>query len=126
MVMAAERAEYDSLVKAITEEVEAYLHVGDEVRAEPLVRRAGLDVASLIDHTLLRPDASRDEIRKLCEEAVKFGFATVCVNPWNVAQAAEMVRGSRLKVCSVIGFPLGATLTQVKIFETGQVISWVR
>ena len=79
-------------------------------------------IAHLIDHTLLKPDATRDQIRKLCEEAVKFGFASVCINPWNVAQAAELVRGSEVKVCTVVGFPLGATLPQVKIYETDAVI----
>jgi deoxyribose-phosphate aldolase len=79
-------------------------------------------VAHLIDHTLLKPDATRDQIRKLCEEAVKFGFASVCINPWNVAQAAELVRGSDVRVCTVVGFPLGATLPQVKIYETDAVI----
>lgn len=76
------------------------------------------EVAHLIDHTLLKPDATRDQIRALCEEAVRFGFASVCVNPWNVAQAAELVRASEVKVCTVVGFPLGATLPQVKIYET--------
>jgi deoxyribose-phosphate aldolase len=79
-------------------------------------------IAHLIDHTLLKPDATRDQTRKLCEEAVKFGFASVCINPWNVAQAAELVRGSEVKVCTVVGFPLGATLPQVKIYETDAVI----
>ena len=80
------------------------------------------EIAHLIDHTLLKPDATRDQIKKLCEEAVKFGFASVCINPWNVAQAAELVRGSQVKVCTVVGFPLGATLTQVKIYETEESI----
>ncbi len=53
---------------------------------------------------------------------MKFGFASVCINPWNVAQAAELVRGSEVKVCTVVGFPLGATLPQVKIYETDAVI----
>jgi deoxyribose-phosphate aldolase len=80
------------------------------------------EIAHLIDHTLLKPDATRDQIKKLCEEAVKFGFASVCINPWNVAQAAELVRGSEVKVCTVVGFPLGATLPQVKIYETEESI----
>ena len=80
------------------------------------------EIAHLIDHTLLKPDATREQIRKLCEEAVKFGFASVCINPWNVAQAAELVRGSPVKVCTVVGFPLGATLPQVKIYETDATI----
>jgi deoxyribose-phosphate aldolase len=80
------------------------------------------EIAHLIDHTLLKPDATREQIRKLCEEAVKFGFASVCINPWNVAQAAKLVRGSQVKVCTVVGFPLGATLPQVKIYETDATI----
>lgn len=75
------------------------------------------EIARLIDHTLLKPEATRDEIRKLCEEALKYGFASVCVNPWNVPQAAELLRGSIVKVCTVVGFPLGATLPEVKAFE---------
>jgi deoxyribose-phosphate aldolase len=78
--------------------------------------------ASLIDHTLLKPDASRDDIRKLCQEAVRFGFASVCINPWNVPLAAELVRGTKVKVCTVIGFPLGSTLSQVKIYEAEEAI----
>ncbi len=70
------------------------------------------DIAHLIDHTLLKPEASREEIRKICLEALKFHFASVCVNPWNVSQAAELLRGSEVRVCTVVGFPLGATLPQ--------------
>jgi deoxyribose-phosphate aldolase len=76
------------------------------------------EIAKLIDHTLLKPDATQDEIRKLCEEALQYQFASVCVNPWNVAQSAELLRGSTVKVCTVVGFPLGATLPEVKVFET--------
>ncbi len=80
------------------------------------------DIARLIDHTLLKPEASRKEIGKLCEEALRYGFASVCINPWNVAQAAEILRGSQVRVCTVVGFPLGATLPQVKVFETEEAI----
>jgi len=80
------------------------------------------DIARLIDHTLLKPDATRDDIRKICLEALKFGFASVCVNPWNVSQAAELLRGSEVRVCTVVGFPLGATLPQVKMFEAEESI----
>jgi deoxyribose-phosphate aldolase len=80
------------------------------------------DIAHLIDHTLLKPEASRDEIRKICLEALKFHFASVCVNPWNVSQAAELLRGSEVRVCTVVGFPLGATLPQVKVFEAEEAI----
>ena len=80
------------------------------------------DIARLIDHTLLKPEASRADIQKLCQEALKYGFASVCVNPWNVSQAAEILRGSSVLVCTVVGFPLGATLPQVKVFETEEAI----
>jgi deoxyribose-phosphate aldolase len=75
------------------------------------------DWASLIDHTLLKPEASEDDIKKLCNEAIQFGFASVCVNPSWVKRAAEFLRGSTVPVCTVIGFPLGATLPDVKAYE---------
>src|SRR4029453_532126 len=80
------------------------------------------DVAALIDHTLLKPEASRAEIEALCREAAEFHFATVCVNPAWVALAARLLRGSGVGVCSVVGFPLGATTIDVKQFETRRVI----
>ena len=79
-------------------------------------------VASMIDHTLLKPDASRAEIEKLCREAAEFHFATVCVNPAWVAFAAGRLRGSGVGVCSVVGFPLGATTADVKNYETRRAI----
>ena len=75
------------------------------------------DWASLIDHTLLKPEASESDIRKLCDEAAKFGFASVCVNPAWVKRAAEFLKASGVPVCTVIGFPLGATLPDVKAYE---------
>lgn len=75
------------------------------------------DWASLIDHTLLKPEASESDIKKLCEEAATFGFASVCVNPGWVKKAAEFLKGSGVPVCTVIGFPLGATLPDVKAYE---------
>ncbi|MCL5006439.1 MAG: deoxyribose-phosphate aldolase [Acidobacteria bacterium] len=74
-------------------------------------------LAQLIDHTALRPEASRSEIEQLCREAVSFGFGAVCVNPAWVALAAEQLRGSAVKVGTVIGFPFGATLTSAKRAE---------
>jgi deoxyribose-phosphate aldolase len=79
-------------------------------------------VAGLIDHTLLKADASRGEIEKLCREAAEFRFATVCVNPAWVALAATLLRGSGVGVCSVVGFPLGATTADVKQYETRRAI----
>ena len=75
------------------------------------------DWASLIDHTLLKPDASEADIKKLCAEAAQFGFASVCVNPGWVKRAAEFLNGTGVPVCTVIGFPLGATLPDVKAYE---------
>jgi deoxyribose-phosphate aldolase len=80
------------------------------------------DVASLIDHTLLKPDATREEIERLCREAAEYGFATVCVNPAWVATCAALLKGTQVGVCSVVGFPLGATVAEVKQFETHRVI----
>ncbi|MFQ5663022.1 MAG: deoxyribose-phosphate aldolase [Terriglobia bacterium] len=80
------------------------------------------DIGALIDHTLLRPEASRTDILKLCEEAKQFGFATVVVNPAWVAVAAAALRDTPVKVCTVVGFPLGATLPEVKIYESEQVV----
>jgi deoxyribose-phosphate aldolase len=94
----------------------------DRITCGPSVVELEAGLASLIDHTLLKPEASRDDIRKLCQEAVRFGFASVCINPWNVPLAVELVRGSSVKVCSVIGFPLGATLPRVKIQEAEEAI----
>lgn len=75
------------------------------------------DWASLIDHTLLKPEASVSDIKKLCDEAAEFGFASVCVNPVWVKKALEFLSGSGVPVCTVIGFPLGATLPDVKAYE---------
>jgi deoxyribose-phosphate aldolase len=79
-------------------------------------------VASMIDHTLLKPDATKADIEKLCREAAQFHFATVCVNPAWVALAARLLRGSGVGVCSVVGFPLGATTADVKHYETRRAI----
>ena len=79
-------------------------------------------VSTMIDHTLLRPDASRRDIETLCREAAEFHFATVCVNPAWVAAAASLLRGTGVGVCSVVGFPLGATTADVKHYETRRAI----
>jgi deoxyribose-phosphate aldolase len=75
------------------------------------------DILSLIDHTLLKPQATSEDIRNLCREALEYGFATVCVNPVFVPLAAEILSGSRVKTCTVAGFPLGATLSAQKAHE---------
>lgn len=75
-------------------------------------------VAKLIDHTLLKPDATPDQIAQLCYEARTYGFASVCVNPGYVKLCADLLKGTDVKVCTVIGFPLGASAPDVKAFET--------
>jgi len=80
------------------------------------------DWASLVDHTLLKPEATESDIKKLCNEAIEFGFASVCVNPSWVKKAAGFLKGSSVPVCTVIGFPLGATLSDVKAFEARRAI----
>jgi deoxyribose-phosphate aldolase len=80
------------------------------------------EVAGLIDHTLLRPDATQADIQTLCHEAAEFRFATVCINPVWVSLAAGLLRGTGVGTCTVVGFPLGATLADVKAYETRRVI----
>lgn len=89
----------------------------------PGVRGVAPDLAGMIDHTLLKPEASADQITQLCQEARQHHFASVCVNPAWVPLAADELRGSRVAVCTVIGFPLGATLAEVKAFETQRCIA---
>nr|WP_106780011.1 deoxyribose-phosphate aldolase [Lysinibacillus timonensis] len=79
--------------------------------------------AALIDHTLLKADTTQEQIEKLCNEALQYKFASVCVNPTWVKLCAEKLAGSEVKVCTVIGFPLGATTSKVKAFETTDAIS---
>lgn len=77
----------------------------------------------LIDHTLLAPQATKGEIKKLCEEAMQYHFASVCVNPCFVAYCAELLKGSSVNVCTVIGFPLGANTTTIKALEAQQALA---
>lgn len=81
-----------------------------------------MNVASLIDHTLLKPEVTKDQIVKLCGEAREYRFASVCVNPYWVETAASELSGSDVKVCTVIGFPLGAGTKETKAFETSDAI----
>jgi deoxyribose-phosphate aldolase len=81
-----------------------------------------MSYANLVDHTLLRADAKKEEITKLVEEAKEFNFASVCINPTWVSYASELLKESSVKVCTVIGFPLGANTPEVKAFETKNAI----
>ncbi|WP_407269488.1 deoxyribose-phosphate aldolase [Radiobacillus sp. PE A8.2] len=79
-------------------------------------------LAKYIDHTQLKPDTTKEKIDQIVDEAMEHGFASVCVNPYWVAYCADRLKGSDVKVCTVIGFPLGATTSEVKAFETEQAI----
>lgn len=81
-----------------------------------------MNIASMIDHTLLKPEATETMIEKLCNEAMEYGFKAVCVNPYFVKKAKELLNGTNVKVATVIGFPLGATLKEVKAFEATESI----
>ena len=81
-----------------------------------------MNIAKYIDHTILKPEATPKDIEKLCEEAEKFGFAAVCVNPSHVLLCRRLLKDTGVKVCTVIGFPLGATSTESKMSETTRAI----
>jgi deoxyribose-phosphate aldolase len=81
-----------------------------------------MNIAQLIDHTLLKPDATDAHVEQLCREARDCGFWSVCVNPYRVTLAATLLKGSPVKVCTVVGFPLGANRTEIKAAETRQAI----
>ena len=87
------------------------------VSAAPGTSRVADDIAEIIDHTLLKPETSPDDLRKLCEEANRFNFASVCVNSSNVARCRSYLGGSQVMICAVVGFPLGAMSSGAKAFE---------
>lgn len=134
--MTAQEVSRDQLVELVTREVLTALAERADICANPTKLReivangadrvsfhgdaedVPIDLAKYIDHTLLRPDATRDEIDVLCDEALEYGFASVCINPYWVKRSADRLRGSEVKVCSVIGFPLGAMTSDVKAAET--------
>ncbi|UOR12266.1 deoxyribose-phosphate aldolase [Halobacillus amylolyticus] len=80
------------------------------------------DLAKMIDHTQLKPDTPKAKITEICKEAKEYDFMSVCVNPYWVEYCSELLKDTHVKVCTVIGFPLGATTTETKIFETRQAI----
>lgn len=134
--MAEQTPDVEKLIELITAEVLAALreeaaNVQDIVDAG--ASRLGVrhsqspsvatELARMIDHTLLRPEATKEQILKLCAEARQYGFASVCVNPTWVRLCAEQLRGTPVLVCTVVGFPLGATLPEVKAYETERCIA---
>lgn len=97
------------------ERISAGLGVGEQI--------TDVQIARMIDHTLLKPDATIEEIDKLCYEAKTYSFASVCINPGFVKHCSNILKGSNVKVCTVIGFPLGATTTETKRFEAEQALA---
>ena len=81
-----------------------------------------MSIAAYIDHTLLKQDAAAPQIDRLCAEAAQYHFASVCVNPWYVPRCVKHLQGTGVTVCTVVGFPLGATTTESKVFETLQAV----
>jgi deoxyribose-phosphate aldolase len=79
-------------------------------------------LAGMIDHSLLRPNATREELKKLCQEAMAYEFKAVCVNPIHVAEAAQILTGTQILVCSVVGFPFGTHSPKTKAFETEEAV----
>jgi deoxyribose-phosphate aldolase len=146
--MKLDDATLERIIEQITHVEEGRLDVGEESgvetqlsrrnyvdRVQPVVKAGADRVAStlgivpadgslshLIDHTLLKPDATHDEIAQLCYEARKHGFASVCVNPSHVKLCADLLKGSDVLTCTVVGFPLGATSTEAKTFEAQKAV----
>ena len=81
------------------------------------------ELCKLVDHTILKPDAARADVKKICKEAKAYGFASVCINPVHVAYAAELLHESPVNVCTVIGFPLGANTSVIKAAEAKEAIA---
>jgi deoxyribose-phosphate aldolase len=116
----------NDLIEKITREVVSSLS-NKSLATVPLTssgRKPKIDIklASMIDHTILKPEASSDEIRQLCSEAKEYGFASVCINSSNVILAAECLKGSSVPVCACIGFPLGASTTKAKAYEAMEAV----
>lgn len=94
----------------------------ERLGGKPEPAETARDLARYIDHTLLRPEATREEILRVCEEALAYGFAAVVVNPYWVREVARRLEGSAVRPCTVVGFPLGATFSDVKVYETRRAI----
>jgi deoxyribose-phosphate aldolase len=115
---AAEAGSVSISAQNYVDQVQPVVNVGaDRVTSTLGIAPTDGRLGHLIDHTLLKPDATQDEIAQLCFEARKYNFASVCINPAYVKLSAELLQGSGIPVCTVVGFPLGATPTDVKVFE---------
>ena len=108
----------DRLIERITEEI--FQRLKNDLSLND--GHGGSGLGRMIDHTLLKADATADEVRVLCQEARENRFASVCVNPSQVARSRDCLRGSDVKVCTVVGFPLGAATTKTKVFEAKEAV----
>lgn len=112
----------------VTQKPEAVRNIlesgADRIGARSGINGSKIDrkLAAIIDHTLLKPDASREQLVKVCEEAKQFGFATVCVNSSNIPLVARLLKGTSVKPIAVVGFPLGAAASQAKAFEAKEAV----
>lgn len=114
----------DELIEEVARRLQAIpgLPAGSRLPNPPPVPRSDSAIAGYIDHTLLKPEATPAQIEQLCLEARQYRFASVCINPTFVPLCTRLLQGSPVLVCTVIGFPLGATTTKVKLFETTQAV----
>lgn len=108
----------DAVIKAVTDEVIAKLQVNSKKINNDTLENLG----KYIDHTILKPDATIEQVKKVCEEAKQYSFASVCVNPSYIEFVANELKGSSVSPCVVIGFPLGATSPSIKAYETNEVV----
>ena len=97
-------------------------HGVQRIGAKQGVGEVHTEIARIIDHTLLKPDATKAELESICNEAIQYGFATVCVNPSNIAYVAKRLHNSSVKPIAVVGFPLGASTTSAKVFEAKEAL----
>jgi deoxyribose-phosphate aldolase len=110
------QAELEMLV---AQSIEEFLARAGREEGQPVApKKIDPSIAGMIDHTILKPEATRADVVKVCREAKQYGFASVCVNPCWVALVRAELAGTRVKVCTVAGFPLGATTTEAKVAET--------
>ena len=124
VVLSQRKDETKDVVETEEGRIKAMLDAGAcRLSSEPGVKECKFEIRNLIDHTILKPDAKESDIRQLCSEALKFNFASVCVNPYFVPLCSEMLRNSSVRVCTVIGFPLGANSIRTKEFETRDAIN---
>ena len=112
--------ELDKLIEKIADEI--YQKISKENNGKSSQPETNLNLASLIDHTLLKPEATEADIKRMCDEAIEYKFKSVCVNTHYVPLVSRLLKGSGVLTCGVVGFPLGAMTTRAKVDETSDAI----